>query len=997
MLFLLQPISGVQAQVITPKNLPSTPHHFTVQNSPVNIQSLKASEYLIFLPNQEEFNGILSMFHVKQSYSNLRAVIVDLTTNQYNMAKSLYGSHIYETSKVGNFYAPKTVKTNPSDIVTTGLDTLKLMSVDKLYSLGYNGSGINVGIIDNGVNINHPALKGKITTQVQVGTGTLSYNHGTPVSGMIVADGSVDSKAYGTAVNASIYSVAMVETSAGSFTLPTVLAGMNRMLAFNKTVHIVNMSVGGGGNVFNDILKVFNSVNMLVVASAGNGGPGSTETKGPVGFPAGTIDAVAVGATDLTKKIAGFSSRGPTSSSIILKPDVVAPGELVYSTTRTGFGAVSGTSFSSPATAGALATLASALNAKGYVWNIGTLKAALIRGAEGTDGGNYNTGMGFVNIYNSYTYLMNQNSASTVARALAVTPTNYKLFRTNYFSEITTQIHGYTLITSHPNETSFSISGNLSSVLSVSSSQINNSLFSQEIPLTLNSIGASIAAYSGTLKVSLGTQSISIPITLHITGKAKAIMGFDLRHTDWDNIGADTLTGSNTGNMVNLAYDKGIWVETFNTPITSSLLSKFDIVWIPDPVDGTYDAKFPYTGANFLPSEITSLENYVSSGGNLLITFNGYFQSQGVTTGTNATAINQLIGKFGVNTFNNLTFASDVHVGVTANNFTSLTKGVGTLSQFGNFMSLDPSVAAAKNAALYPLTGDYSKTQYAAFDQIGGGRVIISDNNFWTDNGGSSGDPKYPSGDKILASNAYDWFLAKDKIIPLNMKVENRNIKLTVGAFSGGSPVSNLNAVRLHVGAIPKETLPMTSLGAGKFSLDYKATLDGIHVIQVANSAGEYVRLSTLLDLLPPQISTNLKNETYVDPGLQYIKFEFNITDSTYQVKGNDITIILDGNVQNRTEATRIVNGKQLIIVISVQNLDPNKKLHTLKIEAKDMSNNIGTFILIFQRGIAPSTTSTSKAAGGFLPFNFLPFVITLIGIFPLIQKYRKKLKRSES
>jgi serine protease AprX len=99
---------------------------------------------------------------------------------------------------------------------------------------------------------------------------------------------------------------------------------------------------------------------IFMAVSTGNEGRGGCST---VVNPPGTYDSsTSVGATDPDDQIASFSSRGPVTvdGSRRLKPDLVAPGVGVRSSSRSGYALASGTSMASPHVGGAVLLLWSA-------------------------------------------------------------------------------------------------------------------------------------------------------------------------------------------------------------------------------------------------------------------------------------------------------------------------------------------------------------------------------------------------------------------------------------------------------------------------------------------------------------------------------------------------------------------------------------------------------------------------------------------------------------
>jgi hypothetical protein len=208
--------------------------------------------------------------------------------------------------------------------------------------------------------------------------------HGTHVAGIIGADGDLVGSAYnGMCPDIRLYDFRVLGKTAAD-TEFAVIAALQYIRYINErhnyiTVHGVNLSLSiphnvrnyacGRTPVCNECERLVES-GVVVVAAAGNRGFQKFQTvDGPfenyaafsITDPGNGDGVITVGSTHgnwpLTYGISFFSSRGPTGDGR-LKPDLVAPGERVYSTVLNhGWAPESGTSMAAPHVSGAAAML----------------------------------------------------------------------------------------------------------------------------------------------------------------------------------------------------------------------------------------------------------------------------------------------------------------------------------------------------------------------------------------------------------------------------------------------------------------------------------------------------------------------------------------------------------------------------------------------------------------------------------------------------------------
>jgi serine protease len=213
------------------------------------------------------------------------------------------------------------------------------------------GDGINVAIVDTGVDYTHPELKDHYQGGFNAVTGTNDPRdddgHGTHVAGTIgAADNGIG--VVGVAPNVKLWSAKVLHPTTGGQATGSnaqIASGLNWVLSKKKELGgnwIVNMSLGQCTDVEVDAqcsatpslavqaaCQSLADAGVLVFAASGND---STAThQASVSYPAALPTVIAVGALDSTRNIADFSNQGPEIA-------VTAPGVAVFSTIIVGQG-----------------------------------------------------------------------------------------------------------------------------------------------------------------------------------------------------------------------------------------------------------------------------------------------------------------------------------------------------------------------------------------------------------------------------------------------------------------------------------------------------------------------------------------------------------------------------------------------------------------------------------------------------------------------------------
>ena len=323
--------------------------------------------------------------------------------------------------------------------VTSGV---KAIGADRVWhELGFDGTGTLVANMDSGVDGTHPALsarwRGNTATageswQDIAGVGSPSFpydgvGHGTHVMGTITGATAFDT----TGVAPGAEWIASNAIAGGSQLDIAVIAAFEWLADPdgdpNTTDDVPDVCHNSWGvppeygaypcdTTWWDVIDNCEAAGVVVTFSAGNEGPGAGTLRFP-GYRASTpTNCFTIGSTSLNAPyvVSDFSSRGPSpcGGPYEIKPEVMAPGESIYSSVPGGgYAFMDGTSMAGPHVAGVVALMRQAAPDL----DVTTIKEILMEtaidlGAPGEDNDN---GHGFIDAYTAVTMVMNNRGTVT--------------------------------------------------------------------------------------------------------------------------------------------------------------------------------------------------------------------------------------------------------------------------------------------------------------------------------------------------------------------------------------------------------------------------------------------------------------------------------------------------------------------------------------------------------------------------------------------------------
>jgi serine protease len=255
---------------------------------------------------------------------------------------------------------------------------------------------IIVGVIDTGIDYNHPDLAANIwrNTREIAGNGIdddangfrddirgwdfrnndadpFDDNaHGTHVAGIIGAVGNNGVGVTGVAWNVQLMPLKFLGAD-GSGSTSSAVSAINYAVA--NGAKILNNSWGGGGfsQALNDAVARARAAGVIFVAAAGNEA-NNNDTRPSYPANIAVDNVLSVAATDSSDRLASFSNFGATTV------DIAAPGVGILSTTPNNtYSSFSGTSMATPFVAGAAALVWSANPSLTYSQVIGRLTSSV--------------------------------------------------------------------------------------------------------------------------------------------------------------------------------------------------------------------------------------------------------------------------------------------------------------------------------------------------------------------------------------------------------------------------------------------------------------------------------------------------------------------------------------------------------------------------------------------------------------------------------------------
>lgn len=333
----------------------------------------------------------------------------------------------------------KTVELPAPPVPNSREPGLEVINAHKMWELGYTGYGTLAYIYDTGIDRYHPALESNFRYHNAPmaasfkGTEEEPYtcgDHGTHVAGTVCGIDRITNDTIGVAFNAEFIASAQFTTCedkrvSDNVAFQWAVDPDENPNTLDDIPDVMNMSGGrvdpntnlcSNTNV-QATYAAFKAVDMAAIIAAGNEGPDTSTVRSPAILNYDLVHTFAVGNINANAMVINpSSSRGPSicfssDSSLLIKPEVSAPGTDIRSSVVGGYSSFTGTSMASPHTAGAFLLLREAFpDLAEEDLLLSMYFTAVDMGLPGEDNV---YGMGLLDIYAAYQYLINQGHTPT--------------------------------------------------------------------------------------------------------------------------------------------------------------------------------------------------------------------------------------------------------------------------------------------------------------------------------------------------------------------------------------------------------------------------------------------------------------------------------------------------------------------------------------------------------------------------------------------------------
>jgi subtilisin/minor extracellular protease Epr len=278
---------------------------------------------VIGFKNHMNTNAITALVgNINKEYSTINAISVSLPQQAIDALKKNPNIAYIDNdiTFMATDPAPDAELTNSWGVNHIGAGTVQ--------ASGNTGYGINVAVIDTGINYNHEDLidryKGGWNFVANNANPFDDNGHGSHCAGIIAATDNNDA-VVGVAPQANIYALKALDRT-GTGSLSNIVAAIDWAINTRSDgiggndIQVISMSLGSstGASSLQAACDTAYNAGIVVVAASGNNGASS------VSYPANYPSVIAVGATDSSDNRASFSNYGS-------KLELVAPGVNIIS------------------------------------------------------------------------------------------------------------------------------------------------------------------------------------------------------------------------------------------------------------------------------------------------------------------------------------------------------------------------------------------------------------------------------------------------------------------------------------------------------------------------------------------------------------------------------------------------------------------------------------------------------------------------------------------